>query len=508
MIDEDRSGRKKILPNVITSWLSQFVFIAFGFILPRAIDDTIGQVSLGIWDFGWTIVSYLNVAMVGIGASVNRHVARYRASGEGQKLSSSVSSVVAVQCCIGSGVFLVTVLLYFLTPSIMGEQLGERTGTAAFVVLFLGSSVAVQMVFDAFRGILTGCHRWTTHNVLNAGGYAVTATSMLLLLANGYGLEGMATAYLGVTVVVELLRFRIARAACPEIELSLRHVNRTDIGMMVRFGIKNVLIYLPRLIITQTISLFVILNLGAAMLAVLSRPLALVAHISTLMNKFAFVLTPVAGSLQGSGQIDELKQLAINTVRIGWFFALLPTTFLIVLGDRVIELWMGVEYINREIIIILSAGAIFPVAQRTFVTILIGMDEHGRIAKYSIAGSAIVVLIGLGLVHAYGWSLAAAAWLIVASTNIGIAAVTLIVGCRVLGISAVEYMRSILRDPILLCVILLSALYAVRIYGPQTAFASFCVGAIVHALVAGVVLRKELYLVWENVRRKPVKAAN
>jgi len=505
MSDDDQSGKKNILSNVITSWLSQFVFIAFGFILPRAIDESIGQVSLGIWDFGWTIVSYLNVAMIGIGASVNRHVARYRSSGETEKLSTSVSSVTAVQVAIGSGVFVVVIILYYLTPGLMAEQLGSKADTAAVVVFFLGSSVAVQMIFDAFRGILTGCHRWTTHNALNAGGYAVTATSMLVILMNGGGLEGMAKAYLFVTLLVELLRFRIARAACPEIELSPKNVNRADISKMVRFGIKNVLIYLPRMIITQTISLFVILNLGAAMLAVLSRPLALVAHISTLMNKFAFVLTPVAGSLQGSGKADELKKLAIDTARIGWLFALLPTTYLIVLGDRVIELWMGIEYVDREILVILCAGAIFPVAQRSMVTILVGMNEHGRIAKYSLVGSTAVAVIGLGMVSIFGWSLTAAAWLIIAATNVGIAAVSLTVGCRVFGVSALEYLKSVLRDPILLCVLLITALYAVREFGPVTAVSSLFVGAGVHAIVASIVLRKELLKIWKRVRRKSGK---
>ena len=96
MSDADITGRGLIVRNVVTSWLSQLVFIFFGFVLPRMIDESIGQVALGVWDFGWAIVHYLSLTMLGIGSSVNRYVARYRAAADWHSMSSSMSSVIAV----------------------------------------------------------------------------------------------------------------------------------------------------------------------------------------------------------------------------------------------------------------------------------------------------------------------------------------------------------------------------------------------------------------------------
>lgn len=502
MTDSDKSGRSGIVKNVVTSWASQLVFIAFGFILPRAIHESLGQVTLGIWDFGWTIVSYLSMTMIGIGASVNRHVARYRTSGESDKLSSTVSSVFAIQAAIASGVFLMVLVLYYYTPTMMREQLGAEADTAAAIVLYLGSALAVQMLFDSCRGVLTGCHRWGVHNALNSGGYAITGVGMLLVLLQGGGLKGMGQVYLGVTVATELLRYRMSRKACPEIELKLSLANWADTKMMVAFGLKAILIYMPRMILQQTINILVIMNLGAAMLAILSRPLALMGHISTLINKFAFVLTPVAGSLQGGGKNEDLKELALQTTRAGWFLAILPTSFLFLLGDRVIELWMGKEYINSEIMMILAAGSVFPLAQRALITVIMGMNEHGRVAKYSLIISPIIIAIGIVLVYVYGWSLTAAAWLLVVPTNLGMSGVGLVIGCRVLGITPWEYVTRAMRDPLLLLVLAVGGGILVRVYGPQTAFLSLLVGSLVHAVIAGLFLRKELLAVM-----RPKKAA-
>lgn len=502
MPDKDQSGREQLGRNVLTSWISYFVFIIFGFIMPRAIHESIGQVGLGIWDFAWAIVSYLNLAMIGIGSSVNRHVARYRASRDFQSLSSTISSVTAIQIAIAGTVFAIVCIISNLIPSMLKNQLGDQVDTAATIVFYLGASLSVQMAFDSFRGVLTGCHRWTTHNALNAGSYAISATGMLITLMNGGGLEGMAIVYFVVTVLAELFRVRLARAVCPEVRYDWRLVNKRDILKMVRFGLKAVLLYMPRMVILQTVNLFVVANLGVAVLAILARPVALVAHIATLINKFAFVLTPTAGSLQGSGQSAELKEFALTAMRAGWIFTLLPTTYLLVLGDRVIDLWMGPGYANLEIIVILAVGSILPSSQRALITIMIGMNRHGRIAKYGLALSAITILCGLVVVEQFSWSLTSAAWLIATTSTVGVGLVALLVGCNVLQISASQYVKEILRDPLVLFVVSSSALLIVRFFGPQTALASIVVGALIHGLVSGILLRKDIQIAFKMLAKK------
>jgi len=500
--EQDQSGRQQLGRNVVASWATHIVFIVFGFVMPRAIDESLGQVSLGIWDFGWSIVSYLSMAMIGIGSSVNRHVARYRASGETQALSATISSVVAIQIAIASTVLVAVVILANVIPSMMSEQLGNQAETAGVVILFLGASLVVQMAFDVFRGILTGCHRWTIHNSLNAGSYTVSAVGMLVVLLNGGGLEGMAIVYFTVSVLAELVRVRFARKVCPEIEYRRELVNKADILKMVRFGLKTILIYLPKVVIHQTVMLLVVANLGAAMLAVLARPLALVAHITTLINKFAYVLTPTAGALQGGGKDAELKEFALMTMRAGWIFAILPTVFLVVLGDRIIELWMGPGYANLEVIVILAAGSMLAISQSSLVTVLVGMNEHGRITKYSLIVSGITIVGGLILVSQFSWSLVAAAWLIVIPSILGVGVVALVVGCNVLHVSASEYIRKVMRDPLILLVISLSALVSIRIYGPQGVVPSILVGVLTHSIISGLLLRKDIRTAIKSLAKK------
>lgn len=498
MTDLDPSGQSRLSRNVVTSWLSHLVFVAFGFIMPRAVSDTIGQEALGIWDFGWTIVSYLGMAMVGIGSSVNRYVAKNRASGEIDRLSEIVSSVVAIQSMIGAGVLAVTVALSFALPQLIAGKLGTHAETAGTVVLFLGAALAVQMGFDSFRGVLTGCHRWTIYNLLNAVGYAIGAMSMLVVLSRGGGLEGMALIFLLVTIATEVVRFFMARQICPEIDLKWKNINSADIAMVFKFGFKNVLIGLPKLIITQTVNVFVLVNLGPAMLAVFARPLALTSHVATLINKFAFVLTPTAGSLQSSGKHLELREFALVTMRAGWIMSILPVTFLFVLGDEVVRLWMGASYSNWAVTAILAVGSLLPMAQNSLLMVMIGMDEHGSIAKLSFVISMLVMVPGLVFVSYSGWTIGAAALLVVLPANAGMAAVTVFMGTKSLKINAKQYCSRVLRDPLIIFATNCVALVLVRLYGPEDLIANLVLGAFTVAALSGLLLRNDLKTVVRN----------
>ena len=495
----DVTGQDRLSRNVLTSWLSHTIFIAFGFVMPRMIHETLGQEQLGIWDFGWSIVSYLSMAMMGIGSSVNRYVARYQAMESDVELAETISSVHVLQLAIALAVAAATILLSILLPEILADELGLYADVAGRILLFLGFSLAVQMGFDVYRGMLTGCHQWTTYNALNAGGYAVSAAAMLVVLMLGGGLSGMAITYLVCTCGIEILRRKLALKVCPAGAFRRECVNGGDMRKVWRFGMKSIIIHLPKIVVQQTVMLFVVAKLGPAMLAVLARPIALIGHVGTMINKFGHVLTPTAGSLQGAHREEELRSFALQAMRAGWILSILPLAFLLVLGDRVVELWMGPDYANPTLIAILAGGSILPAAQAAALNIMSGLNQHGKIAKANLYVSGLLAIAGLVIVSASGWTLTAAAWLVVLPWNFGLGLVVITVSCRVLKISPADYFGCVLRDPLLLGIACGTALWIVRRYGPMAPAASLLVGGACQAAISAVLLRKDLKSVYARL---------
>ncbi len=497
---EDLTGRDRLGRNVIASWGGYLVFIAAGFVMPRLIDEYVGQVSLGIWDFCWSLVHYLNVASLGVGSSVNRYVAKFRASHDVIGLGRAISSVVCIQLVIGLVVLLITALLVWCLPIFFVERLGAELDDAQWVVGLLGASVAVQMALDAFRGVMTGCHRWDIYNALNAGGYSISVFGMIAALLLGGDLRSLSAVYLVAVVMTEVVRMVLAFRICPELRIRVRDVDGSQLKEMILFGGKTVVASLPPLITVQTTSVFVAGALGPAALAVLARPVALVRHVETFIQKFSFVLTPTAGAIQGTGRDGELKQFLIDTTRYGVAFTLPMVMVLGVFGDHVLRIWMGPNYEAGTLLAILAAGYFLPVSQSPTLRILMGMNLHGRVALLNLL--VIVGIYGTGAVwfSLSGWTLERACILIAVALTVGNGITIPVYACRQLNIPLNRYIREVFSVPVSCGVAFALWLMVAGWVFPGHGMGEFVLGGFV-----GVLLLGGLYWRWllpESVRMR------
>jgi O-antigen/teichoic acid export membrane protein len=460
--DAALTGRDRLISNVIWSWAGHIVFVISGFLMPRLIDTHVGQVSLGVWDFCWSIVSYLSLANLGIGSSVNRYVAHYRAAGEHEQLSRSVSSVFVIQLVIGGTVLIASLLLAWYVPQLFSERLHDHIEDTRWVVAFLGASVAVQMGFDSFRGVITGCHRWDLHNGIQSGSYALTVLAMLLSLHFGGNIASLAVVYFIGALGGEILRATYAMRVCPELTVSPRLATWKEARKMASFGSKTLILALPPIVALQTVAILITASLGPAALAVLSRPLGLVRHLETFLGKFTHVLGPIFGSLHLSGSHNERRELFLDSARWGIAFALPSMMMLALLGDSVLALWMGDNYVYPGLMMLLAGGLFLSACQGAAFQALIGMNAHGRVAIFNILLTVATLLVGSLIMQFFEWTLTRAAILICCALVPPYGFVVPIYACRKLQVPLGEYLRRVFLAPFLCSLPLLVTLVGVR----------------------------------------------
>lgn len=482
----DLTGHSRIAQNVMWSWAGHLVFVVVGFIMPRLISDQIGQFALGIWDFCWSLVAYLNVASLGVGSSTNRYVAKYRAAGDTLTLRRAISSVVAIQILIGFIMLVAIAVLVWYLPVWFGDRLGTYTEATRWVVGLLGGSVVVQMWFDAFRGVITGCHRWDLHNGILSGSYALTAVAMAISLLLGHGLLGLAVIYFSSTVLTELMRVVLAFWICPELSIRFSYVRWTEGKQMLIFGAKSFLLGVPGLIVLQTINIAIVGALGPAALAVFSRPIGLVRHAETFMNKFSHIFTPMAGSLHGQNDAAALRKLLLDGAHYGSAFSLPLVLLLAVLGDALITIWMGPEYAKFELIALMAAGMFLPMSQGPVVKVLMGLNVHGRIGLVGLLISLIILAIGFGIIDMIGWSLINAAIITVVPLMLVNGIILPAYACRHLKVPLWEYVRRAFLVPVLCGVPFFLVLFANRIVFSGRPLVMLISGSLSGALVLGV----------------------
>lgn len=485
---EDLTGLDRIVWNVLTSWGAHLVVIVTGFVLPRLIDQRIGQVSLGLWDFCWSVVSYFGLAQIGIGASVNRFVAQHRSTHDLQAMRVAVSSAQAAQVTASGIVVLCTATAMWLLPRVQTLHLSAQTGVMLPVIAMLGASLAIEVACDAFRGVITGCHRWDLHNALNAASHFAGFAGMVVSLLLGGGLPSLAAVYLVSVIGREVVRVALAFHVCPGLRVGPTYIRWAQICTMVRFGGKVIIDGLARLLLVQASYVLVAGYLGPAVLALYARPLALMKHVQILINKFAFVLSPTASSLQGRGRNAELRELLVATTRYGVSGALPPLLLLGILGDPILALWMGHHYQAGMLVAIVAACAFLPVAQQPAVHILIGLNYHGRVGFASLLMALFGIALGVISLGYWKVGVVGAALALGIPTTIGNGVFVMLYACRRLDVPVAQFIRRAYLAPIA-CAIPCALCFGVV----RTVFANRPFVALMVACASGALVSAPLY---------------
>ena len=326
-----------------------------------------------------------------------------------QGLNQSISSVLCVQGIMGLIILVITALVVWTIPIFWSDRLGELVSDAQWLVFFLGLSMSVSFAFGAFDGVLTGCHRWDIYNSINAGSHAVGVTAMLIALMIGGGILWLGFIYLIESVLRVLISMIIVYRVCPVLKIRAKYASLSVALSMLHFGGKTYANEVSRTLLYQTNSILIMTYLGPMMLALYSRPMALIHHIRTLSVKLAHTITPIASEMEVTGNNRELAELIIKMARYNVAMALPPILFLCILGGPLLLFWMGKGYQQDILIAILAAGHLLTIANQPLQTALIGLNAHGRPAIFTLcAAISSVILCYLALAYLNGGLLSAA----------------------------------------------------------------------------------------------------
>jgi O-antigen/teichoic acid export membrane protein len=458
---------------------------------PRVMDRLLGQETVGIWDFGWSLVTYLGLTALGVGSSVNRNVARHRAAGDTEGLSRVVSSATVINGASGAAALLLTGIFVWVLPRMLRAGLADRMGEARLVVLLLGGTIALSLTLQAFQGVLVGCHRFDVANAITAGFEVTSSVAIVVVLLSGGGLVAAATVCIVAALGAEAMRVYWAHRVCPELTVRRSSARWAEMKRLFRFGFKTMVEGLSGLLLVQANKLLVGGSLGVAELAVFSRPLALIRIVESFGSRLANILPPTASSLQRTGRDDELRQLVLSSTRLGAATVLPMSLTLAILGDPIMLLWMGRHYVPGAFLVVLVLGATGPLVLRPVVTILQGLDRHGRPALATLVAAATSALLGLANASLLHFGLLGAA-LGIALPLAGLTVFLVWYACRVFRIRPGELFQESFR-PALLC----AAPFALILAGSRLAFHDAPALAISVGVLAGGALL--LPLSWRMV---------
>ncbi len=415
----DVTGRTQFAKNVVISWLMHIFVLAAGFIVPRQIDDNFGPELLGIWDLGWVTVRYLSVSSLGVVSALSRDVAMYKAQGDVFNMSQVTSVVVIWQAIIAILVALVSLGIALSMPLWVETPADYPASHAQMVLFLLCISLSVDMMAGPSGGIITACHRWDLQHSINAAQDFVLAFALVGVMLLDGQLIHMAVSVVGVSLFIGSIRYFTARKLMPDIEVKASFWDWLVAKRVLGFGSKTILNGMPHLVVFLIPSTLLTAYAGPAALAMYSRGVALTRHCQALVSKVNKMFVPMISSLLGLDKEDEAHAQLVHMASYSMALIIPMALGLACYGDIVLALWMGEDYGNWPLIALLALGSILPIAQEGVISVMQGLNAHGRIAVVCGIGTLVSMGVVFLILGEENWTAMTAAILSISAWVIG-----------------------------------------------------------------------------------------
>jgi O-antigen/teichoic acid export membrane protein len=280
--------------------------------------DHIGTAGYGVWVLGLTVILYLSVADAGFGPAIQRWTALGHGEGDHTAPTRLLWTSVAIYLALaipGAALFAAlspTLAALFVDPGPMRSDATEMFRLIAVALLLV-------LLTNAVGNVLTGLERFVAISTSAVIGAIVQLTAILLLLAGGHGLQGLAVALIiqqAVVLAVRLFALRDVLAA------TRPRIRRAEVRRVVRFAGSLQLNALAGLINSQSDKIVVGLVASATIVGELGIASQLVDAGRLLVLA---ALTPIVSALAvtvGTGDVERLRRQ----------FAWMHRTWLYVIG--------------------------------------------------------------------------------------------------------------------------------------------------------------------------------
>lgn len=487
----------QIVKNVSSSWIALGVNVLVGIFLSPFILHRLGDAAFGIWVLIFSITGYYGLFDLGIRSSLVRYVSKAKANNDIAYASRIVSTSLFAYTCVGTAAFLTTVFVSTYVDTFFRVPI-EFHSTARWLLLMVGSAVALGFPLGVSGGVLEGLQRFDVMNLTNIASTLLRAALIVLALAHGYGLLTVALITVGLPIVSSMTRSVVALRLLP-VRIGLRHLSRDTFREIANYsGFSFVAIVSTRLrfksdeiIIGKFLSAVAITNFNIG-----GR---IVDYAEEVVESFAQIFVPMSSHSDATGDIDRLRKIFVAGNRVCAFITFPICAILVVLGKSVIEAWVGARYVAQSypVLLLMLLPSTLMMAQGASTRVLFGMAQHKVLSIVTFVEGVVNILLSVILVRPYGIVGDAVGTAIPLTATM----VFFLPGhvCRKLQIPVRTYLREAYLLPMMVCIPAIAALLLMkRWFVPHNYY-----GLAVHLAVVGSVYGSTL--LWAFASKRAMK---
>lgn len=451
--------RVALLKNVGSSWFALGLNIIVGVFLSPYILHHLGDEAFGLWVLIFAITGYYGLFDLGIRSSIIRYVAKHSAKGENEELNRLINTAFFTYSGIGAVAILVTFTVSFYAGEIFHKSIpGNSVHLARWLILMVGSAVALGFPLGIFGGILEGLQRFYVLNFNSMVSTLVRAALIITALRHGRGLLTIALITVSLPLMTAMVNATVVLRILP-LRFSPSYLNRESLKRIASYSSTTFIIIVASRLRFKTDAMVIGTFVSSAAITYFTIGSRLVDYAGEVVSSLAQVFVPMSSQSDATGDLVGLRKIFVAGNRACALIIFPMAAILIILGKSVIEAWVGARYVatSYPVLLVLIIPSTLMLAQSASGRVLFGMARHKSLAVVTLMEGCANLFLSIFLVRRFGILGDAA------GTAIPLACTTLFFLprhlCRVLKLPVGVYLREAFLMPLMLCGPLVATLF-------------------------------------------------
>ena len=442
------SEKLKIVINAGSNGLSFAATIAVTFFVQPILVHGLGDERFGIWLLVNSILAYMAIGDLGIGAAVLRYVARFDGLQDNESINRVFNTSFSLFGGIGLLLLAVTCFLAFAWSCPLGVEPHLAFDTRWLLAL-LGVNLAFGFPLSLYRVVLESLGRYPTLNAIRIVGLLIRNALFVTIIHTGGGLVAIGAAITVCSLTQNATYAFFARRHLPTLKLSTGYVDLASFRMIWGYS-AQIFIGQSAWRMAEAANPFIInLFLGPGAITFYGIAATMYSNASGALGNMIQVITPAVSRWEGSGDFSAIRRLLMISTRYVVYLGMPIQLGLICFGHPFLTLWMGPRYAEFSYPILLILALSLPLGLTNVVAgrILLGIGRVKVLSAISVVQSLVSVTLAVAMATVWGIEGVAAAITLV--NGLGSLAVSVLV-CRITSTSLAAFLARAYLKPVLL----------------------------------------------------------
>lgn len=396
--------KNKYQVGAIFSYSCTILNVLIGIFFTPFLLIRLGQSEFGLYQMIGSLAGYFIVFDFGLGTTITRYVAKYRAEQDIKKMQNFLAICIRIYLLISIFVLCVCTSLYFNINSIFFNLSHDQLNTARQMFLLLSLNISASLIFQSFTAIMMGYEKFMVDKLLFIARILLRCILITGLLLKGHHAISIVIVDTVLNVAFCLVRFLYCRF-CLKVRFQFSFFDRKLTREIFGYSAVIFATYLIGMLNDQTDKLIVGITSGTTQVSICAVGMTLYNLFAQFGQTILSMLLPKATRIhiQEDGQAGNYAHIFTKTGRA----QLLVLTAVIIgftmFGQQFVVLWVGREYqMSYWVALVMMWVYFIPYTSGAFAQVLTAQSKLKGLTLIFAISAVLNVLISIPLAYRFG----------------------------------------------------------------------------------------------------------